>query len=204
MLENLPPMPEFMAMPELVACGLYLLGAAWGFALMATSALPAAFFWGIGGGLQLALALVESASLLGLPGLAGLAPNLLFYNATIGAMALGLGAIFSIVVPPASKRRTLFTALGMALLLAAAVERLPLGQLPMPLVLLGMLMLAVLIGLRYRPAPARWLLAGLLLFGLAELTRHGYLPGLPLAHAEASRAILGLGLYTFGRAARAA
>ncbi len=198
MLENLPPLLD------LAARGIYLLGAAWGFALMATSALPAAFFWGIGGGLQLALALVESGLLLGLPGLAGLAPDLLFYNANLGAMALGLGAIFSIVVPPAAKRRTLFTALGMALLLAAAVGRLPLGQLPMPLVLLGLLMLAVLIGLRYRPAPARWLLAGMLLLGLAELTRHGYLPGLPLADAEAARALLGLGLFGFGRAARSA
>ncbi|MBX3456567.1 hypothetical protein [Ferrovibrio sp.] len=198
MLENLP------SILDLAARGLYLLGAAWGFALMATSALPAAFFWGIGGGLALALALVDSAILLALPGLAGLTPSLQFYNATIGAMALGLGALFSIVVPPASKRRTLFTALGIALLMAAAVERLPLGQLPMPLVLLGMLMLAVLIGLRHRPAPARWLLAGMLLLGLAELTRHGFLPGLPLPEAEAARLLLGLGLYTFGRAAKAA
>jgi len=198
MLENLP------SMLDLIARGLYLLAAAAGFALMATSALPAAFFWGIGGGLQLALALAESATLLGLPGLAGLLPDLLFYNATLGAMALGLGAIFSIVVPPGSKRRTLFTALGMALLLAAAVERLPLGQLPMPLVLLGMLMLAVLIGLRHRPLPARWLLAGLLLLGLAELSRYGYLPGLPLNDAALARALLGIGLLCFGRAAKLA
>lgn len=198
MLENLS------SMLDLFARGLYLVATAGGFALMATSALPAAFFWGIGGGLHLALALVESGSLLGLPGLAGLLPDLLFYNATLGAMALGLGALFSIVVPPGSKRRTLFTALGMALLLAITVGRLPLGQAPMPLVLLGMLMLAVLIGLRHRPPPARWLLAGMLLFGLAELSRYGYLPGLPLSDAALARALLGIGLLCFGRAAKLA
>jgi len=198
MLENLP------SMLDLIARGLYLLAAAdppeEGRRQRAGGHQGKAR----GGGLQLALALAESATLLGLPGLAGLLPDLLFYNATLGAMALGLGAIFSIVVPPGSKRRTLFTALGMALLLAAAVERLPLGQLPMPLVLLGMLMLAVLIGLRHRPLPARWLLAGLLLLGLAELSRYGYLPGLPLNDAALARALLGIGLLCFGRAAKLA
>jgi hypothetical protein len=187
----------------LVVQCLYLLGTAAGFAFAAGSPLPAALFWGVGCGLQAALAAVELADRLGLPGLAGFQPVLRFHSLTLGGLALAFGALLGLILPPGTKRISLITGIGLALLGAVAAERLPLFHLPMPLIVLGVLMLAVLIGLRHRPAPARWLLVGTLLLALAELARHRYLGGLPLAPEDASRVFAGLGFLCCGLTARA-
>ncbi len=186
----------------LVAQALYLLGAVAGLLLAAGSPLPAAFFWGIGIGLQAALAAAEVADRLNLPGIAGLLPLLRFHGLTLGGLALALGALLGLVLPPGNKRTGLLTAIGIALLIAVAAERLPLGSLPLPLIVLGVLMLAVLIGLRHRPAPARWLLLGTLLLALAELARHRYLGGLPVAPEALARLCLGGGFLCCGLAAK--
>ncbi len=203
------PMAEF-PLPDmgLVVQCLYLLGAAAGFLLAAGSPLPAALFWGIACGLQAALAAVELAEWLGLPGIAGYAPFLRFHNATLGGLALALGALIGLVLPPGHRRAPLLTAIGIALLIAVAAERLPLFNLPLPLIVLALLLVAVLVALRYRPAPGRWLLLAVLLLAAAELARHGYvgritLGPLSLAPTALARLLTGAGFLCCGLTARA-
>ena len=85
-----------------------------------------------------------------------------------------------------------------AIAIAVAADRLPIGGLPLPLILLGILLLAVLIGLRHRPVPARWLLIGGLAAALAELARYRYLGVVPIAPASLSRICFGFALAAFG------
>ncbi len=202
-------MAEF-SLPDigLIVLCLGFLAPAAGFALAAGSPLPAALFWGIGCGLPAALAAAELGEALGLPGIAGFAPALRFHSLTLGGLALALGALLGLILPPGHKRTPLLTAIGIALLIAVAAERLPLFNLPMPLIVLGVLLLAVLIGMRHRPAPARWLLLALLLLALAELARHRYLGGVELGGValtadHMARLLGGAGYLCCGLTARA-
>jgi hypothetical protein len=187
-------------MPDiaLIAQMVYLLGGLLCLLLVARSPIPAALFWGIGAGLHAAIALAELAALIGWSGLAGLESDLRYLAFSLGLVAIALGAIFSLIIPPGSKRITLYTGIAIAIAIAVAADRLPLGNLPLPLVLLGILMLAVLIGLRHRPVPARWLLVGVLAIALAELARYRYLGFVPLSPAELSRICFGIALASFG------
>lgn len=187
-------------MPDiaLIAQTVYLLGGAFCLFLVARSPVPAALFWGIGAVLHVAVAAAELAALIGWSGLAGLEADLRYLAAGLGFAGLALGAVFSLIIPPGSKRLTLFTGIGIAIAIAVAADRLPIGALPLPLILLGILLLAVLIGLRHRPVPARWLLIGVLAAALAELARYRYLGFVPIAPASLSRICFGFALAAFG------
>lgn len=187
-----------------LACQIaYAIGGFAALAMIAASPLPAALFWGIGCGLHALLAAAELAERLGLTGTVGIAAELRFQNATVGALSIGFGALFSLILPPGNRRTTLLAAIALALLMAAAADRLPFGQLPLPLIVLGILLVAVLVGLRHRPAPGRWLLAGTLAAGLSELARHRYLGFVPIPSEDLARLFLGLMLAAFGITARA-
>jgi hypothetical protein len=193
-------------MPDiaLIAQTVYLVGGLLCLVLVARSPIPAALFWGIGAALHTAIAFAELAALTGWSGLAGLESDLRYLAFTLGLVCIALGAVFSLVIPPGSKRITLYTGIAIAVAIAVAADRLPLGSLPLPLILLGILMLAVLIGLRHRPVPARWLLVGVLAVGFAELARYRYLGFVPLPPAALSRICFGIALAAFGlTAARA-
>lgn len=193
-------------MPDiaLIAQMVYLLGGVLCLVLVARSPIPAALFWGIGAALHTAIALAELTALTGWSGLAGLESDLRYLAFTLGLVAIALGAVFSLIIPPGSKRTTLYTGIAIAVVIAVAADRLPLGSLPLPLVLLGILMLAVLVGLRHRPVPARWLLLGVLALAFAELARYRYLGFVPLSPGELSRICFGIALIAFGlTAARA-
>ena len=147
-------------MPAIVhlAQAAYLAGGILCLILVARSALPAALFWGVGAILHTALAAVELADLLDLSAFVGLEGDFRYLASAAGLIALACGAVFSLVLPPGSKRITLLTGIALALLIAAPADRLPLGTLPLPLILLGVLLIAIVVGLRHRPVPARWLL----------------------------------------------
>jgi hypothetical protein len=187
-------------MPDiaLIAQTVYLLGGVLCLILVARSPVPAAVFWGIGAVLHAAIALAELAALIGWSGLAGLEADLRYLAFSLGLVSIALGAVFSLIIPPGSKRITLYTGIAIAIAIAVAADRLPIGTLPLPLILLGILLLAVLIGLRYRPVPARWLLLGILATGLAELARYRYLGFVPISPASLSRICFGLALAAFG------
>lgn len=189
--------------PGLVTIFWYAMAALAALVLIAASPLPAALFWAVGAGLHAALAIVELAHALGFSGLAGLAPDLRFQTATLGSLGFGFGAIFSVALPPRARYRPVLSAVAIAVLMASWAGRLPVDLLPIPLLVLGMLMLAILVGLRHRPAPARWLFVGTLLLALAELGRHRFLPGFGLPPEDLGRAILAAALPCFGLAARA-
>src|SRR5690606_33063387 len=104
------------------------------------------------------LAAAELADMLGLSAFVGLEGDLRYLAFTAGMFGFAFGAVFSLILPQGFKRQTLVTAIALALLIAVAADRLPLGSLPMPLLLLGVFMVAIVIGLRHRPVPARWLL----------------------------------------------
>lgn len=179
----------------------YLAGGILCLILVARSTLPAALFWGVGAILHTALAAVEFADLLDLSAFVGLEGDVRYLAFTAGLLALAFGAVFSLVLPPGSKRITLLTGIALALLIAAAADRLPLGKLPLPLILLGILLVATVVGLRHRPAPARWLLVATLLLALAELGRHGYLGFLPAAPGSIARICFGVALAACGMTA---
>lgn len=187
-------------MPDiaLIAQTVYLLGGVLCLILVARSPLPAALFWGIGAVLHVAIALAELTALTGWSGLAGLEADLRYLAFSLGMVGIALGAIFSLVIPPGSKRITLYAGIAIAIVIAVAADRLPIGRLPLPLILLGILLLAVLIGLRHRPVPARWLLLGLLAVALAELARYRYLGFVPLSPGSLARICFGTALATFG------
>lgn len=180
----------------------YAIGGFAALAMIAASPVPAALFWGIGCGLHALLAATELAERLGLTGTVGIAAELRFFGATVGPISIAFGALFSLILTPGNRRTTLLAAIALALLMAAAADRLPLGQLPMPLIVLGVLMIAVLVGLRHRPVPGRWLLAATLAAGLAELARHRYLGFVPIRPDDLGRVFLGLMLAGFGITAR--
>ncbi|MCW0236357.1 MAG: hypothetical protein OJJ21_22355 [Ferrovibrio sp.] len=193
-------------MPDiaLIAQTVYVLGGVLCLILVARSPIPAALFWGIGAALHAAIALAEFVALIGWSGLAGLESDLRYLGFSLGFVCIALGAIFSLVIPPGSRRVTLYTGIAIAVVIAVAADRLPIGALPLPLILLGILLLAVLVGLRHRPVPARWLLLGVLATAAAELARYRYLGFVPLSPASLSRICFGLALAAFGfTAARA-
>jgi hypothetical protein len=179
----------------------YLLGAIGGLALVAASPLPAALFWGVGMVLQAGLAAAELSARLGLPLFSGLEGDLRHMAFTLGPISFALGAVFSLIIPANSRKLTLFTGIGLAIVIAAALGRLPVGTLPLPLILLGVLLVAVLVGLRYRPVPGRWLLLGLIMATLAELARYRYLGIVPVAPAALAEACTGGALAAFGMTA---
>lgn len=187
-------------MPDIaqIAQAVYLAGAILCLVLVARSPLPAALFWGVGAVLHAALAAAEFTDLLGWPAFTGLEGDLRFLAFTAGLLGFAFGALFSLVLPPGSKRLTLFTGVALALLIAVAADRLPLGQLPLPLILLGILLVAVIIGLRHRPVPGRWLLLGTVAVALAELARYRYLGFIPMAPGSMARVFFGLALIGFG------
>lgn len=187
-------------MPDiaLIAQAIYLLGGVVSLVLITRSPLQAALFWGTGVVLHLGLAAAEFAGRVGWPALAGLEADLRYLAFTLGLTGLALGAVFSLIVPPGSRRMTLFSGIGLAILIAVGADRLPIGTLPLPLILLGILLLAVLIGLRHRPDPARWLLLGVLAVAVAELARYRYLGFLPVPAASLARACFGIALAAFG------
>lgn len=193
-------------MPDtiLLAQAAYLSGAAIGLVLILRSPLPAALFWGTAMTLQLALATAELADRIGWTAFVGLEGDLRYFAFTLGAVGFALGAVFSLVVPSGTNRMTLFTGIGLAVLIATAADRLPLGQLPLPLVLLGVLMVAVLVGLRHRPVPGRWLLLATLAAGLAELARYRYLGFVPLPPDSLAKTFHALALVCFGLTAHRA
>jgi hypothetical protein len=182
----------------LIAQAIYLLGGLAGLFLVIRSPLTAALFWGTGIALHLGLAFAEMAALTGWHGLAGLEADLRYLAFTLGLTGLALGAAFSLIIPPGSSRMTLYSGIALAILIAVGADRLPIGTLPLPLILLGILMLAVLVGLRHRPVPARWLLLGVLAVALGELARYRYLGFIPVPPASLARACLGLALAAFG------
>lgn len=187
-------------MPDiaLIAQTVYMLGGLFCLALVARSPIPAALFWGIGAALHAAVAVAEFVALVGWSGLAGLEADLRYLAFSLGLVTIALGAIFSLVIPPGSKRMTLYAGIAIAIAIAVAADRLPIGSLPLPLILLGILLLAVLVGLRHRPVPARWLLLGLLATAAAELARYRYLGFVPISPASLSRICFGLALAAFG------
>lgn len=184
-----------------LAQAVYLAGGIVCLILVARSALPAALFWGVGAILHTALAAVELADLLDLSAFVGLEGDLRYLAFTAGMISLAFGAVFSLILPPGSKRITLLTGVALALLIASAADRLPLGRLPLPLILLGIFLTAIVVGLRHRPAPARWLLLGTLLLGLAELGRFGYLGFVPASPGSIARMCFGVALAAFGMTA---
>lgn len=187
-------------MPDIaqIAQAAYLLGGIVCLVLVARSPLPAALFWGVGAILHTALAAAEFTDLLGWPVFTGLEGDLRYLAFTAGLVGFAFGAVFSLVVPPGSKRLTLFTGIALALLIAVAADRLPLGRLPLPLILLGILLVAVVIGLRHRPVPGRWLLLGTVAVALAELARYRYLGFVPMAPGSLARLFFGFALVGFG------
>lgn len=187
-------------MPDiaLIAQTVYLLGGVLCLILVARSPFPAALFWGIGAALHVAIALAEIAALTGWSGLAGLEADLRYLAFSLGLVSIALGAVFSLIIPPGSRRITLYAGIAIAIVIAVAADRLPIGRLPLPLILLGILLLAVLIGLRHRPVPARWLLLGLLAVALAELARYRYLGFVPLSPGSLARICFGVALAAFG------
>lgn len=190
-------------MPDiaLIAQALYLLGGVVSLVLITRSTLPAALFWGAGVAPHFGLAVAELAAAVDWSGLAGYEAELRYLAFTLGLTGLALGAAFSLIIPPGSKRIALFSGIGLAILIAVGADRLPLGSVPLPLILLGILLLAVMIGLRHRPAPARWLLLGLLALALSELARYRYLGFVPLPATALARACFGLALAAFGMTA---
>jgi hypothetical protein len=190
-------------MPDiaLIAQALYLLGGVVSLVLIARSTLPAALFWGTGATLHTGLSLAELAAVVDWSGLAGYEATLRYLAFTLGLTGLALGAAFSLIIPPGTRRMPLLSGIGLAILIAVGADRLPLGSLPLPLILLGILLLAVVIGLRHRPAPARWLLLGVLALALSELARYRYLGFLPLPATALARACFGLALAAFGMTA---
>ncbi|WP_298724177.1 hypothetical protein [uncultured Ferrovibrio sp.] len=187
-------------MPDIaqIAQALYFAGAVLCLVLVARSPLPAALFWGVGAVLHAALAAVEFTDLLGWPIFTGLEGDLRYLAFTAGLLGFAFGAVFSLVLPPGSKWLTLITGIAIALLVAVAADRLPLGNLPLPLILLGTLMLAIIAGLRHRPVPGRWLLLGTLAVALAELARHRYLGFIPMPPGSLARIFFGIALAGFG------
>jgi len=182
----------------------YLGGGLLGFALVLASPLPAALFWGLGIGLQCLLAAAELADRFGIWPMAGFEGDLRFYAAGLGMLGLAAGSLFSLILPPGSKRITLVTGIVLAILMAVGSGRVPTAGLPLPLIVLGVMLVAILIGLRHRPLPARWLLVGMLMLALGELARYRYLGVLPLPAADLARLFLGLALAAFGATARSA
>lgn len=180
---------------------IYFLGAAAGLALIAASPLPAALFWGVGMVLHLGLAAAELSARLGLPVFSGMEGDIRHLAFTLGPISFALGAVFSLLVPGDSRKLTLFTGIALAILIAAGLDRLPVGTLPLPLLLLGVLLVAALVGLRYRPVPGRWLLLALVLAALAELARYRYLGIIPIAPTALADALYGLVLVAFGMTA---
>ncbi|MFN4277038.1 MAG: hypothetical protein ACK4FJ_12115 [Ferrovibrio sp.] len=187
-------------MPDiaLIAHAVYLAGGIACLVMVSRSPLPAALFWGTGAVLYLAVAAAEFASAMGWSAFAGLEGDLRYLASSLGLVGLALGAVFSLIVPPGSKRMTLFTGIGLAILIAVAADRLPIGMLPLPMIVLGILLLAALIGLRYRPVPGRWLLLATLAMALAELARYRYLGFLPVPPAALAKIFLGFALTGFG------
>src|SRR3546814_7470698 len=47
---------------------------------------------------------------------------------TLGPLSFALGAIFSLIIPGNSRKLTLFTGIGLAIVIAAALGRLPVGR----------------------------------------------------------------------------
>lgn len=182
----------------------YLAGGIFCLVMVARSPLPAALFWGVGAILHTVLAVAELADMLGLSAFAGLEGDLRYLAFTAGMFGLAFGAVFSLILPPGFKRLTLVTGVALALLIAVAADRLPLGRLPMPLILLGVFLIAIVIGLRHRPVPARWLLLGTLALALAELGRHGYLGFVPVPAGSLARLCFGAALAAFGLTAHRA
>lgn len=187
-------------MPDiaLIAHAVYLAGGILFLILVSRSPLPAALFWGTGAVLYVAVAGAEFAAAMGWSAFAGLEGDMRYLASSLGLVGLALGAVFSLIIPPGSKRLTLFTGIGLAILIAVAADRLPIGMLPLPMIVLGILLLAALIGLRYRPIPGRWLLAATLAMALAELARYRYLGFLPVPPAALAKTILGVALICFG------
>lgn len=185
----------------LIAQAIYLLGGLAGLILITRSPLPAALFWGTGIVLHLGLAVAELTAQVGWNGLAGLEADLRYLAFTLGLTGLALGSAFSLIIPPGSSRMTLYSGVALAILIAIGADRLPIGTLPLPLILLGILLLAVLVGLRHRPVPARWLLLGVLAVGMGELARYRYLGFIPVPSASLARACFGFALTAFGMTA---
>lgn len=187
-------------MPDiiLIAQAVYLFGSIAGLALVSRSPLPAALFWGAGAVLYLGVAGSEFAAAMGWSAFTGLEGDLRYLASGLGLVGLALGAVFSLIVPPGSKRLTLFTGIGLAILIAVGADRLPIGILPLPMIVLGVLLLAALIGLRHRPVPARWLLLATLAMAMAELARYRYLGFLPVPPLALAKICLGMALLGFG------
>lgn len=187
-------MPDIALLAQIA----YLVGGIFCLVMVARSPLPAAVFWGVGAILHTVLAAAELADMFGLSAFAGLEGDLRYLAFTAGMFGLAFGAVFSLILPPGFKRLTLITGIALALLIAVAADRLPLGRLPMPLILLGVFLLAIIIGLRHRPVPARWLLLGTLALALAELGRYGYLGFIPVSPGGLARFCFGAALAAFG------
>lgn len=188
------------AMPDiaLIAHAVYLAGGIACLVMVSRSPMPAALFWGTGAVLYAAMAGTEFAAAMGWSAFAGLEGDLRYLTFSLGLVGLALGSVFSLIIPPGSKRLTLFTGIGLAILIAVAVDRLPIGILPLPMIVLGILLLAALIGLRYRPVPGRWLLLATLAMALAELARYRYLDFVPVSSPALAKIFLGLALIGFG------
>lgn len=187
-------MPDIALLAQIA----YLAGGIFCLVMVARSPLPAALFWGAGAVLHTALAAAELADRLGLSAFAGLEGDLRYLAFTAGMFGLAFGAVFSLILPPGSQRQTLITGIALALLIAIAADRLPLGRLPVPLILLGVFMIAIVVGLRHRPVPGRWLLLGTLALALAELGRYGYLGFVPVSPSNVARFCFGAALAAFG------
>jgi len=179
----------------------YLLGATIGLVLVARSTLPAALFWGVGMVLHVGLALAETCARQGISAFAGLEGDLRYLAFTLGPVSFALGAVFSLIVPGGSNKLTLFTGIALAILIATALDRLPIGQLPLPLILLGILMVAILVGLRHRPVAGRWLLLATMAVALAELARYRHLGMIPLVPTALAHAFYAVALAGFGMTA---
>lgn len=194
------------AMPDitLIAQAACLTGGIAGLILISRSPLPAALFWGVGVLLFTAVAGAEFTSALGWSAFTGLEGDLRYLALSLGLVALALGGVFSLVIPPGSKRLTLFTGIGLAVLIAVAADRLPIGILPLPMIVLGVLLLAALTGLRYRPVPGRWLLLATFCMAMAELARYRYLSFVPIPAPALAKIALGLALVGFGATAHKA
>ena len=72
------------------------------------------------------------------------------------------------------------------------------------MIVLGVLLLAALTGLRYRPVPGRWLLLATFCMAMAELARYRYLSFVPIPAPALAKIALGLALVGFGATAHKA
>ena len=164
---------------------------------------PAALFWAVGIGTVAVAALFGALVYLGVDRamrpydlMSGLASG-------VGLVALVLGGLFGLVLPPPQQSwRLLVAALAVALLTVIGLRGLPTFGVPLILLALGAMLIIALIGLKTRPAAARWLLAALAVSFLAEGARRGYLGVVRLRPNELHHFMLAGALLCFGQTAR--